>query len=432
MITITAVLLYLGNITYAPSVSWDTTSDWSSGTHYNTQNLSGNLLLNDTLGVYEISGYYISKTTTSSYPVCEILPIWNSTEPDENINISIELSVNGGQGWCLASNNTGMNSSVCSGAGFGSGYNIVFRANFSTNDTSQTPDLHNLDLDYTELIPFMEVDIKTPYDNTVIGQNRTFVVNATLYCRDSNCGNVNGTVRYNKSSLLPDEAVSTVSGDAPFYIIDSINTKDCTTNPLTQDEYCSLAWTVNATGNLSSVYEIDVLLESDTTQSNNTGDSTIEIGKVLIIGLEFDEVDFGILDPGEQNQPAENNIYGYNISVDVSSNDVENLWIKGTNLTNDNSDSLDCDVHEQYNPYEGNTTNYPCLIDVSNVMWGLEPTPAPDNKYNLSGTYERVNKDMQAIPAGSYETTYYWISVPYGVYAGPYTGILTFMTNATW
>ncbi len=89
-------------------------------------------------------------------------------------------------------------------------------------------------------------------------------------------------------------------------------------------------------------------------------------------------------------------------------------------------------MYEQYSPYEGNTTNYPCLIGVENVIWSLESDPAADQKYDLSGNYERVNKDFHVISAGDVETTYYWIDVPYGIYAGSYTGTVTFMANVTW
>ena len=286
---------------------------------------------------------------------------------------------------------------------------------------------------YTEdSTPYLEVNLITPFDNTIVSQNKTFVVNATVYCRAADCGNVNGTVRYNKTSQTPDEPVSDITGDTPFYIISNINTINCTSNPLTEDEYCNLSWTLNATGALSERYELDVFLESNATSSNNTDDSTLKIDLALIIGLEFTEINFGILDPGSVNQPADNNANGYNVSVDINSDDVENLWVRGTNLTNDNSDTLDCTIHDQYNQYEGNTTNHPCMIDVGNIMWSLESNPAPANKYNLTGTYERVNKDYHTIYAGDYETTYYWINVPYGIYAGPYTGTITFMANATW
>jgi len=430
--TMVLVLLGVSGMIHAPIVVWNEDVDWDSGTHHETQNSSGDLLLNQTLGDYAMSGHYVSTTTVSDNPVSELVPVWQSTEPNENVNLSVELSVNGGSGWCVASNNTEMNLSVCPLAGFKSGYDIVFRVNLSTNDTSQTPRMHTLSLDYTELTPYLEVNLVTPYDDTIVGQNKTIVVNMTLYCRDGNCGNVNGTLRYNKSSPVPDDAVSTVAGDVPFYIIDAVNTKNCSTNPLVRDEYCNLTWTINATGSLSEEYEIDVLLKSNRTASNNTEDSTIEIGKILIIDLEFSQINFGILDPGSENQPADGNSYGYNISVNVNSDDVEHLWVKGTNLTNDDSDSLDCDVYEQYSPYEGNTTNYPCLIGVENVIWSLESDPAADQKYNLSGNYERVNKDFHIIPAGDVETTYYWIDVPYGIYAGSYTGTVTFMANVTW
>jgi hypothetical protein len=49
-------------------------------------------------------------------------------------------------------------------------------------------------------------------------QNTTFNVNASVTCRDDNCGTVYGTVRYNASSANPDTAVNITIGDKPFYI----------------------------------------------------------------------------------------------------------------------------------------------------------------------------------------------------------------------
>jgi len=427
-----SALIGMEVMTYATIIIWDIDSDWSGGTFSSTQNVSGDLILNQTLSEYAISGNYVSNTTSTLNPISTVLPVWYSTEPNPNINVTVEISANGGTTWCIATNNMIMNSDSCADAGFGTGSSLLFRANLSTNDTAVTPMLHNITLDYTELTPYIEGNLTKPFDNTIVGQNRTFVANVTIYCRDGYCGDVNATIRYNKSSAAPDEPISTVAQDTPFYIIDGTNTKNCSTNPFVSGEFCNMTWTVNTTGNLSSNHLIDVLIQSNATLSNNTPDSTIEIGKLLIISLGFSQINFGILNPGDSDQPANDNAYGYNVMVDANSNDIENMWVKGTNLTNDDSGILNCNAYDRYNPVEGNKTIYPCIVNVSSVIWSTTSSPAPEEKYNLTGSYERVNKDMQIIPSGTNQTTYYWINVPFGIYAGPYTGTITYMVNATW
>ena len=45
-------------------------------------------------------------------------------------------------------------------------------------------------------IPYLEVELIDPLDKNV-GQNSTFLINATVYCRDGYCGNVSGDARRN-------------------------------------------------------------------------------------------------------------------------------------------------------------------------------------------------------------------------------------------
>jgi parallel beta-helix repeat protein len=78
-------------------------------------------------------------------------------------------------------------------------------------------------LNYTQ--PYLEVNLTQP-DPTVydeanpleVDQNTTFDVNTTVYCRIGDCGTVYGTVRYNKSSSLPDTPINTTEEATPFYI----------------------------------------------------------------------------------------------------------------------------------------------------------------------------------------------------------------------
>jgi hypothetical protein len=65
----------------------------------------------------------------------------------------------------------------------------------------------------------LEVNLTYPPIPTInVDQNTTFNVNATVTCRNADCGNVYGTVRYNASSANPDTAINTTLEATPFYI----------------------------------------------------------------------------------------------------------------------------------------------------------------------------------------------------------------------
>ncbi|MCK4492410.1 MAG: hypothetical protein KAU03_07280, partial [Candidatus Altiarchaeales archaeon] len=167
-----------------------------------------------------------------------------------------------------------------------------------------------------------------------VGQNRTFIINATVYCRDGYCGDLNGTLRYNQSTSLPGTPVNTTAGDKPFYVLSGINPKQCAGNPLYKDEFCSISWEVNSTGDLSTYWKLDVLFNSTYAGSNKTDYTVIEITKVLIMDISWNKVDFGVCNPVTTGNPALlNNVDGYNISIHPNSNDVDGLWIKGTDLS---------------------------------------------------------------------------------------------------
>ncbi|OYT53501.1 MAG: hypothetical protein B6U72_05535, partial [Candidatus Altiarchaeales archaeon ex4484_2] len=124
-----------------------------------------------------------------------------------------------------------------------------------------------------------------------IGQGKEFIISANVTCRNANCGNTQGTVRYNASGAVPDKAINTTP-DTPFYITDAPaqNPKSCSNNPLDVNESCILNWTINATGAILSHWRIDVLFSAAGATSNNTNYTNIEITKVLILILSNDTI----------------------------------------------------------------------------------------------------------------------------------------------
>jgi len=116
-----------------------------------------------------------------------------------------------------------------------------------------------------------------PIATTNVYQNTTFNVNATVTCRNADCGNVNGTVRYNASSANPDTAINSTTGATPFYNISGAILQSC--GSLFKDQSCQLNWTVNATGDLGKEYKIGTLFNSsyNSVKQNHTNNATVKI-----------------------------------------------------------------------------------------------------------------------------------------------------------
>ena len=248
-----------------------------------------------------------------------------------------------------------------------------------------------------------------------VGQNKTFVLKANVTCRGGNCGEVNGTLRYNLSSSEW-KPVNTAS-DTPFYIVNSssgISENPVSCGILNENEACVLNWTINSTGDLQSLWKLDVMFNSSTA-GNNTNYTKIEITLVLILSLTFSEVNFGVCDPVTYGNPALlNDELGYNISLNENSNDADALYIKGT------------DLEPQSIPGFGNITY---KIGVGNLTWNdNENLYESTNTTRLTSDYELIRSD---VPAGTNITMYYWIDIPTGQYAQGYDGMLYIKVNTT-
>ncbi|MBN2014262.1 MAG: hypothetical protein JW778_03690, partial [Candidatus Altiarchaeota archaeon] len=233
-----------------------------------------------------------------------------------------------------------------------------------------------------------------------VGKNKTFMIKANVTCRNANCGNVQGTVRYNLTAL-PDTAVNT-SYDTPFFIVDAptLNPKSCLNNPLDLNESCILNWTVNSTGALGSLWKLDVLFEGASAVNNNTNYTIIKITKVLIMHLSANSIDWGAVNPQTTCNPAPVN--PINISLDENSNDAEGVYIRGAALTNGSSS-----------------------IGVGNVTWAK--VDVCGNGYDLTSSWANIRNFTAA---GTSQETYYWIDIP-AVPALRYHGYSYVMANAT-
>ncbi|MEM7819075.1 MAG: sialidase family protein [Candidatus Aenigmatarchaeota archaeon] len=280
------------------------------------------------------------------------------------------------------------------------------------NDTNNNWNVSEIFSYITSNLGYLEVDLVLPLSYT-IAQNKTFVLNATVFCRNGSCGNVFGTPYYNLSSYFPDTQVNTSEGDKPFYIQEppypSQATKACLTNPLEENEFCNLTWIINATGDVESSWKLGVLFNSSFQLQNHTSNSTITITLIIeSISFSFDSIDFGFLTPNTQaeNNPApgnENNLYNI---TNTGTCELQ-LWIKGTDLQNQTFNSF---------------------IAVGNLSWSNSSNIYnPNTVYPLDYYYKLL---YSVLPPNSNLTTYYWLSVP-SVYAGIYKGTITICGNCS-
>jgi hypothetical protein len=251
--------------------------------------------------------------------------------------------------------------------------------------------------------PYLEVNLTLPPDPTNVVQNRTFIVNATVYCRDVNCGNVNGTVRYNLTTENPDTPVNVTQGDQPLFIQESpaLSMKACPTNPLDVDEFCNLTWVINATGSVSTELEIGVLFNSSDISivDNNTQNSTVSITDcTLDFSLMWSSIDFDNLNPNtNENSAPGNSDNEYNISVNYGSCNLD-FYINGTDMEN---------------------ATFKSKVGVDNITWSNVSNDY-STSYNLSKTISPIKIN---IPENTNVTTWYWLNVP-PVYAGKYNGTI--------
>jgi len=246
----------------------------------------------------------------------------------------------------------------------------------------------------------------------VVGKDRYFVVNATVTCRDDNCGSVSAALRYNYTSADPDQNIPTsYTPTHPFFTDDGTNPRICLSD-LNIDENCTVSWRVNSSGVLNSIWKIDAYFTADNADPNATTNTTIEIGRVLVMDVTFDTINFGSLDPNTNGSAAPGNpTDAYKIVVDANSNDISGgIWKRGTDLTN---------------------TSSPDVIGVTNITICTINNYIACNSGNRINTTYTILQNQNYVNSGTNVTSYLWIDIPPGIYAGQYSGTIYIKSNTT-
>jgi hypothetical protein len=386
IILLLAITVYAADLTPGVQIQPNTTvitlSTYNSNMSFDQQNFTF-----EEIDVNPSDVWFINSTDFSTIK-------FNSTFSFNSMNITL---VN----WTLASRNVTV---LVWGA---TSQNFLY-FNISRNDSSPCFINHtNVANGYLNdyCVPRLETMLVSPDTSatTNIIQGTTFVVNATVYCRDSDCGNVYGTVMYNLSSPNPDIPVNITNGDKPFFINETpaLAMKACPTNPLMKDNFCNITWIVNATGNTATSWKIGAYFNSSYPEAipNNTLNATISIVPCTEdFNTTWSSIKFGLLNPSTDQQPAQGNANNaYNITVNLGSCNLD-LYIKGTYLEN---------------------TTLNSRIEVGNVTWS-NTSNTYASSFNMSNANSAI---MLNVPRNTNVTTWYWINVP-AVYAGYYNGTL--------
>ncbi|MEM7825069.1 MAG: hypothetical protein QXO27_03810 [Candidatus Aenigmatarchaeota archaeon] len=255
-------------------------------------------------------------------------------------------------------------------------------------------------------IGYLEVELVLPSTeepNNVV-QNFTFLVNATVFCRNAYCGNVYGTLMYNLTSPYPDTVINTTYGDKPLFVNETpaLAIKACPNNPLNANDFCNLTWIVNASGEINNDWKIGVYFNSSypEVQPNVTENATLSIVSCTIdFNLSWSSIEFGELNPNTYNNSAPGNAKNeYNLSVNSGSCNID-FYIRGTDLINE---------------------TYGWIIKVGNISWSNISNDINNGYFPLKDTNSVIKLNVLQ---NTNVTTWYWINVP-PVYAGTYNGTI--------
>lgn len=249
---------------------------------------------------------------------------------------------------------------------------------------------------------FLDVELEDPPSPFSVGENTTFLMNATATCREGDCGKVNGTSRYNETGTEPGTQISDFSGE-PLHTVDVDSNLTCAPY-LHQGESCNVTWKINATGDLGSVWNVDVNFSTNSSvRWNDTTDSQVKIVTGAVdIEMGWNGISFGEVSVGNTYAAEKNSQRFYNITV-TSDSVTSDLWLRGEDLENGTS-----------------------TIGVTNMTWNASENSEKEAE-KLTGSFSSLRR---GVSPGKNVTTYYWLSVPY-VYAGDYNGTLEVKANAS-
>ncbi|MBW6461429.1 MAG: hypothetical protein K0B07_00045 [DPANN group archaeon] len=377
----------------------NTSGNWNSlveGLSELTHNIT--FSCNDTLGNMNTSEVIVYFTVDTIKPTLYVYSPDNISYTTKLINLTVgadetidtwQYSLNGMTNVMFSPNTT-----IIMLAGVN---NITVYANDTSGNMNST-------VVYFLLNTTLEVELVEPSTIFVtnIIKGTQFIINATVICREGDCGDVSATVRYNETSVNPDTAVNITVGAEPFFIDEAspVSTKSCSTNPLSENEYCNVSWVINATDSGLDLWKFDVNFSSDTgwTTINNTLFSEISVVPCVVdFTVTWTSIDFDkALVPNTYQNPAvgnDGNIYNITINDGSCNTDV---YIKGTDMVGEDTNNI---------------------LGAGNLTWS-NSSNLYSTSYNMTEIYMPLKFDVQS---STNITTWYWIDIP-PIFAESYNG----------
>lgn len=254
-----------------------------------------------------------------------------------------------------------------------------------------------------------------PLLTTNVVQNRTILVNATVYCREGlpvlGCSEVQGTIQYNATGEQPDTRMNTTAGEVPFFINETgaQSLKSCGENPLASDSFCNVTWVVNASGDRGSNWRVGVLFNSTdlAIEQNHTENASVSITDCSVdFTVHWEGITFGSVNPNTGPHAAPGNSgKEYNVTLNNWSCPSD-LYLRSTDLEN---------------------ITYGMNISAGNMSFN-NITNSVSGSVNMTKTYALFKRNM--IENMNF-TSWYWLNVP-PVFAGIYnsTVYITGVRNA--
>ncbi len=203
---------YIGSYTGGTSSTITTTTDFLNGT-IDEIRLVGRTFSADEIAIdyagYPRSASYLSATTAFNQTVVSVTAMITKTEYGWNgaamnaTNLTVEVSVNNGTTWRLASSNATLNTSADNGT------SLSFRVNFTTNDTRLTASLNSIVL----LPAFQNLPPNVTLAYPANGYSNTNDVGLTFNCSAADdAGLASISLWHNMTGFWQRNATSAVNG----------------------------------------------------------------------------------------------------------------------------------------------------------------------------------------------------------------------------
>ncbi len=167
----------------------------------------------------QLSTFFIGNKVVVRANVTDSIP---ASHPVKNATLNIS---NPNNQFNVYQQNMSTNMAITNGYTFEWNYTLnstditgVYKVNVTGIDSAGTTAKNSTTFSVTAGSLIVNLTAPSTVSTTNVYRYSIFTVNATITCRNGNCGNVFGTVRYNASSLYPDTPINSTVNATPLFI----------------------------------------------------------------------------------------------------------------------------------------------------------------------------------------------------------------------